>query len=87
MTRALLCADKLDEAERLLLTRLRSDDPGDLVESLQIYRDGGAQVSGFERTIGQRWRALAARPAVKAAVDKVGYVLTLPIVKSYWGSY
>lgn len=84
MTRALLCADYLDGAERLVLNRLAGDDPDSMVAAFQI-----AQLSR-ERDqrdpIYRRLDALRERPAVSAALNRAGRVLRLPLARIYWGA-
>jgi hypothetical protein len=83
-TRALLCLDRLDEAEALLLKRLAGDDPEEVLRKVQDYRLGPG-LTATQKLIDDRFRAVVARPAVQAAIAKVGRTLSLPLSKTYWG--
>lgn len=83
LNHALICTDKLDEAELLMVKKLGEDSPIGLVGAFQNYKEDSAHPSAFDKHIEDGWRTLADRPAVKAAFDKVGRVLTLPTVASY----
>ncbi|HEY0026687.1 MAG TPA: hypothetical protein VGC35_02340 [Allosphingosinicella sp.] len=84
--RALLCANDLDSAEKLLVSRLRGDAPEDLLLKLQDYRLG--TTSGVAAKILEpRLLALRERPAVRQAIGEVGRVMSLPLSKTYWGDY
>lgn len=85
-TRALLCAGRLDEAERLILKRLRSDDPAGILAAVQDYRIVGTPVP-HDKLLRERWDAVLARPAVVAEIEKVGRRLSLPLARAYWGRY
>lgn len=88
LSRTLTCLNRLDEAEAVIVERLSADDPTEMILVLQDYRDDGfAPASEFGKLMEARRNELAARPAVVAALGKVGRILTLPIVKSYWGSF
>jgi hypothetical protein len=54
--------------------------------ALQEYSLDKAASARF-KVIQGRWAALRARPAVQAAIAKVGRVLTLPLSRIYWGEY
>jgi tetratricopeptide (TPR) repeat protein len=85
LMRALLCMNEMDAAEKLIVKRLRSDEPEDMVLALQKYQTGGADV-GAARPLYDRLRLLRERPAVQAALRPVGRVLSVPFVRSYYGS-
>jgi hypothetical protein len=84
--RGLLCANDLDAAEKLLLTRLAGKDRAEVLVALQEYSLDKAASARF-KVIQGRWAALRARPAVQAAIAKVGRVLTVPLSRIYWGEY
>jgi tetratricopeptide (TPR) repeat protein len=70
---ALLCANRLDEAEALLIKRLA--DPvlrQNALLAVQIYMDDSVTTRDSEELL--RWRAVVARPKVKAAIAQVGSV-------------
>lgn len=88
LSRTLVCLDRLDEAEAVIVERLQGDEPMEMILALQDYRAAvAAAPTEFERLMKARQKDLAARPAVVAALGKVGRILTLPIVKAYWGSF
>lgn len=84
--RALICADRMDEAEKLLLARLAGPESDQLLTALHLYEIGGPAGSR-QKLLAERLEALLERPAVKAALDKVGRRLALPLSKIYWGDY
>jgi beta-barrel assembly-enhancing protease len=70
---ALLSANRLDEAEALLIKRLA--DPvlrQNALLAVQIYMDDSVTPRDSEELL--RWRAVVARPKVKAAIAQVGSV-------------
>lgn len=83
LMRAYLCLDDMAAAEALMIARLESDDPASALLALQDYqltsRPAGAD------PLQERLRALAARPAVRAALERIGRVLQLPIARTYYG--
>ena len=82
LTRAYLCVNDLDAAERLIITRLGSDEPEEAVMALQTY--------GLDRTPGAleaRLLAVRERPAVRAALDRVARLVELPLARTYWGGF
>ena len=84
LTRAYLCLNDLDAAEALLVRRLGGDDPETLVQALQDHQLGG-ELPESRSPVFQRLIALRDRPAVRAALDRVGHLLTLPLSRTYWG--
>ena len=85
LTRAYLCVGDEDAAAALLVHRLQSDDPESAVLALQDYTlsHGAAQ----DGRLFDRLTALRERPAVRDALARVGHVLTLPLARTYWGSF
>lgn len=83
--RALLCLDRLDAAETVMIARLEGDQPESVLLALQDYRPGRPETSVLAKLLRERYDAVKARPAVKAAIDRVGRVIGLPLTKSYWG--
>jgi len=75
---ALLDADRLDAAARLLIDRLRdTDDRRDALLDMQHYADAPATpLMQVRRT---RWRSVIARPEVQAALDLVGRIETFAL--------
>ena len=86
LMRALLCANDLDRAERLLIDRLRSSEPGAVLMALQDYELTKSS-PGLEALIYQRFLRLRDRPAVQAEIERVGVVLGLPLARTYYGSF
>lgn len=82
--RALLCANDLDGAERLLIRRLEAPDPAEMLTALQDY-SGGAYAAPNLKELDRRLSVVAARPAVQAAIARTGRILKLPLSRTYWG--
>jgi tetratricopeptide (TPR) repeat protein len=78
-TRALLCANRLDEAEALVIRRLEEGDRL-VLQALQDWRSGGA-AAGRLAPLEERLRILRARGRVAAALERVGRVLPLPATR------
>lgn len=79
----LLCTGDLDGAAAAAIANL--NDPSlmrSVLWELQRYRkpSAAAHLGAFEALLDQRRDALRARPDVQAAIDKVGRILSLPIV-------
>lgn len=83
-TRALLCTGNLDRAERLMVERLESEEPYGMVLALQDYQAPKAK-GGAGQAIYDRLLQLRERAAVRAALERVGRVLPLPLARSYYG--
>ncbi len=85
MTQAHLCLGDDDAASALLVQRLEGADPVPAILALQDYgigRDAPGIAARYDRLI-----ALRDRPAVQAALARVGRVLTLPLDRTYWGNF
>jgi hypothetical protein len=85
LTRAYLCAGDDNAAAALIVHRLQSDDPESAILALQDYTL--SQPAGQEAALVARLTVLRDRPEVRAALDGVGHVLTLPLARTYWGSF
>ena len=85
LMRAYLCLDDLDAAAALMVHRLESDRPEEAILALQNYTlaHGDSQRS----PLYDRLTALRDRPAVHAALDRVGRVMTLPLAGTYRGDF
>ena len=84
-TRAFLCLGDDEAAAALMIHRLEGDDPGDAILALQDYSlsAGPAQTGAlYDRLV-----RLRDRPDVRAALDRVGRVYTLPLARTYWGGF
>jgi tetratricopeptide (TPR) repeat protein len=84
--RALLCANDMNGAEKLLVARLKGDDPESMLAKLQTYEQGTSP-SAAAKVIEPRLLALRDRPAVREAIADVGRILSLPLSKTYFGDY
>jgi hypothetical protein len=84
--RGLLCLDRLDAAEALTIRRLAEPDPSDVLMALQDYQPR-ANASAYAKALEERLAKVRARPAVQAAIAKVGRVIPLPVTRSYWGGF
>jgi tetratricopeptide (TPR) repeat protein len=79
----LICAGDLDGAAAALIANLGDPDlASNTLRQLQIYRKPAAVThpSAFEQLLDQRRDALRARADLKVAIDKVGRILTLPVL-------
>jgi hypothetical protein len=85
LTRALLCANDLDGAAATLIERLE-ESAEDALIAVQDYQLTSGLPQGF-RVIEARWRQVLQRPAVRAAIDKHGRILQVPMSKSYWVNF
>lgn len=83
-TRALLCANDLDDAEKLVVARLSGDGREGALLALQDYSLGRV-APGATSVIKDRWDALRTRASVQAAIAKSGRVLRVPLAPIYWG--
>lgn len=75
---AQVCAGDLDAMAKQLMVRL--DDPDErnqALSSVQTYLTPAGQ-SAWQKTIAERYKALLARPDVKAAIDKYGVIRSYP---------
>lgn len=82
LTRALLCMDNLEEAEAVVIRRLQAEDPETVLLGLQDYQ---LPSSRPQTPLDVSRAALRQRPAVRAAAERVGHLLSLPIARTYWG--
>jgi tetratricopeptide (TPR) repeat protein len=73
---AYLCLNDLDSAEALLIRQLGGAQPEDAILMLQDYRPDVP--SAVDAALRQRFDTLRARPAVVAALARVGRVMRLP---------
>jgi hypothetical protein len=86
LNQALLCLNDLDASERLMVERLSSDEPNDALLALQDYsiQSPAGEITDILRA---RLRAVRDRPAVRAAIERIGRIVTLPIDRAYHGSF
>lgn len=82
LMRSYLCLNDLDSAERLIISRLESDDPEEAVMALQDYA-----LDERPDPLVERLLAVRARPAVRAALDRVARLVELPLARTYWGGF
>jgi hypothetical protein len=86
MTRALLCINDRERGEALLIERLRSArDVAATLYALQDFTvaDGN---SGLNAVLVRRLLALRERPRVRAEIDRVGFILRVPLARTYYGT-
>jgi len=79
LKRAFLCLDRIEDAEAVAIEQLAGDDASDALREFQNVREPAVPRSQYDQLIFDRWEAVVARPAVKAAVEKVGRILDLPV--------
>jgi hypothetical protein len=82
----MLCMGDLDGSERLLIERLNSEDPSEVLLALQDYSiesSGGPALA----LLRGRLREVRERPAVRAAAERVGHIRRLPFDRTYHGSF
>lgn len=83
LTQAYLCRNDLDAAEALLVRRLEGPEPETALRAIQIYAaDNGAPPD----PVDARLDVLRERPSVRAAAERVGHLLELPLSRIYWGT-
>lgn len=84
----LLCADALDEAAALYLSRLADeDDRGGALEAAQNSADANPMKLRYLGLLQKRFEAVIARPEVADAIDRHGRVLDIPLRETYWGGF
>ena len=77
MMTAYMCTGRLDRAEELMIERLRGENGLDLVASLQNFERPFARLRRHQ-DLERIMRELRDRPAVRAAIDRIGVILPLP---------
>lgn len=85
LSRAYLCVGDVEATAALLVRRLESDDPDSAILALQDYEI--ERTNSRTRPMFERLTALRDRPAVRAALDRVGRVLSLPLARTYWSDF
>lgn len=83
---AYLCLGDDGAAAALMVRRLEAADPDPAIQALQDYSLGPA-ATGPSAVMHQRMLLLRDRPEVRAALDRVGRRLTLPLARAYWGEF
>jgi tetratricopeptide (TPR) repeat protein len=86
VNQAMLCMGDLDGSERLLIERLSSDDPSEVLLALQDYSIESSGGPGLD-LLRKRLREVRERPAVRAAAEKVGHIRRLPLDRTYHGTF
>lgn len=76
----------MEEAEKVVIARLKSDEGPQMLLKLQDYRAGTIR-GAAAKVIEPRFLALRERPAVREAIAGTGRILSLPLSKTYWGDY
>jgi hypothetical protein len=85
LSRAYLCLGDEAAAGALMVHRLQAADPDPAIMVLQDYSLDTPH--GLSATLAARLAALRERPEVRAAFDRVGRRLTLPLARTYYGDY
>ncbi len=86
LSNAYICLGDDGAAAALMVRRLEASDPDPAIQALQDYTLGPA-ATGPTATMQQRLLVLRDRPEVRAALDRVGRRLTLPLARGYWGEF
>lgn len=86
LTRALLCTNELDAAAALLVRRFDAPDGAGVLTAIQDYQRVGKGPSN-RALLEQRWRIVMERPDVKAAIERRGRILALPLARAYYGAF
>ncbi len=80
--RALLCHDRLDDAERAVLDRLADpDERADMLAVLQDYRTNEEPTYGA--ALDAKLRAVRDRPSVRSAIERVGRIIPIAALDSF----
>ncbi|WP_114953399.1 hypothetical protein [Sphingosinicella terrae] len=82
---AYLCSGDVDAAAAEMVRRLDSDAPSSAILALQDYELSRGPFRGSFPI--QHLNALRQRPEVRAALERVGRQLTLPLARTSWGNY
>jgi hypothetical protein len=85
LSHAYLCLGDDAAAAALMVHRLEAADPDPAIQALQDYALG--EVRGPAAALHQRLIALRERPEVRAALERVGRRMTLPLARNYWAEY
>jgi tetratricopeptide (TPR) repeat protein len=85
LSHAYLCLGDDAAAAALMVHRLEAADPDPAIQALQDYALG--EVRGPAGALHQRLIALRERPEVRAALERVGRRMTLPLARTYWAEY
>ncbi|MFC3711067.1 hypothetical protein ACFOMD_00700 [Sphingoaurantiacus capsulatus] len=87
-TMALLCADRLDEAEKLVLARL--EDParrGGMLLAFQDFEQDAPGGATFRAALAAKLLAIRDRPAVRKAIARHGRILPIAARQTTWGGF
>jgi transglutaminase-like putative cysteine protease len=77
---ALISANRLDEAARVLIGRL--EDPSQRIDALMEVQDYKAfPLPPRARKIRLRWESVIQRPDVRAAIERVGNIGSYPLIR------
>ncbi len=86
LSNAYLCLGDEAAVAALMVRRLEGADPATAIQALQDYTLGG-DARGPSAALQQRTAAVRDRPEVRAALERVGHRLTLPLSRRYWVEY
>ena len=84
LMRAYLCLGNMEEAEALVIRRLEGDHPESMVLAFQDYQIDRDEMHDGDPAF-DRFMSLSERPAIQAALERVGRVLQLPLSRTHWG--
>jgi tetratricopeptide (TPR) repeat protein len=84
LIRAHLCLGDLEAAEAVVIQMLEGDRADTVMLWFQDYEGRGER--GLNRDFQSRVTALHERPRVRAALERKGRILTLPLSRIYWGT-
>lgn len=85
-TMAMLCHDRLDVVEKVVIERLADPDKrGTMLLALQDFRAG--QQANADDALREKLLSLRARPAVRKAIEASGRILSIDADRTYWGSF
>lgn len=79
---AYICLGDMDAAEAVVIRRLQGDEAVGVVMSFQDYEIRPEQAN--PDPMEERQRSLRERPAVRAAIERVGRLMSLPLASAAW---
>lgn len=84
LTRSYLCLGNMQEAEALVIRRLEGENAESLVLAFQDFQLDSDEIREDDPAF-DRFMSLSERPAIRAALERVGRVLQLPLARTHWG--
>lgn len=83
LLRAHLCLNDMAAAEALVVRRLAGDDPQAVLLAFQTYEIAPERAPDPDPEV-DRLMSLRDRPAVRAAIERVGRIMSVPLARSVW---